>query len=225
MKKQITIVDQGEGWICAKKPSGISVHNEPGRDLISLLAAGPGPGDILQPVHRLDKETSGLLLLAKDHSALTRLSGLFSGGKVKKRYKAVVHGHFKPDRLSGTWDTPLSKQAGGRTNPGGKGKKQEAFTRYRVLEQSPHYSLLDIELLTGRKHQIRRHAKLDGHPVVGDKRYGSPRSIAFLKEQRQFFGMGLQSCYLEFRDKNRDIVLELPDLPEEMSRLLNEDTD
>lgn len=224
MKKQITIVDQAEGWICVEKPSGISVHNEPGRDLISLLSAQLGPEeDILQPVHRLDKETSGLLLLALDHPTLTRLSDLFAGGKVKKRYRALVHGNFEPDQTRGIWDTPLSKQAGGRTDPKGKGKKQKAVTRYRVLEQSPHYALLDVELLTGRKHQIRRHAKLNRHPVVGDKRYGSPRSIAFLKEQREFAGMGLQSCYLEFKDINRPIILELPDLPRDMKGLLDED--
>ncbi len=223
MKQDIKIVAQEEGWMCVEKPSGISVHNEPGKDLISLLSARLEPEGILQPVHRLDKETSGLLLLALDHPTLTRLSELFAQGKVKKRYKALVHGNFEPDQPRGTWDTPLSKQAGGRTDPKGKGKKQEAVTRYRVLEQSPHYALLDIELLTGRKHQIRRHAKLNRHPVVGDKRYGSPRSIVFLKEQRQFFGMALQSCYLEFKDKNRTIALELPDLPPDMDRLLNED--
>ncbi len=224
MKQDITIVDKGEGWMCVEKPSGISVHNEPGRDLISLLSAQLGPDrEILQPVHRLDKETSGLLLLALDHPTLTRLSDLFAGGKVKKQYKALVHGNFEQDQTQGTWNTPLSKQAGGRTDPKGKGKKQEAVTRYQVLEQSPHYALLDIELLTGRKHQIRRHAKLNRHPVVGDKRYGSPRAIAFLKEQRQFFGMGLQSYYLEFRDNNRTIVLKQPDLPMDMSRLINED--
>ncbi|MCP3943624.1 MAG: RNA pseudouridine synthase [Desulfobacteraceae bacterium] len=163
-------------------------------------------------------------IIIVDHPTLTRLSDLFAQGKVKKQYRALVHGNFESDQARGTWNTPLSKQSGGRTDPKGKGKKQEAVTRYRVLEQSPHYALLDIELFTGRKHQIRRHAKLACHPVVGDKRYGSVRAIDFLKEQRDFFGMGLQSYYLEFRDNNRTIVLNQPDIPMDMGRLLNEDS-
>jgi len=203
------------------------VHNEPGKDLISLLHGhldNTIKTSLLQPVHRLDKETSGLLLLATDQEALTRLSELFARGNVKKRYKALVHGNFDlPRQDAGTWDTPLSKQAGGRTDPRGKGKKVNAQTRYKLLTQSLHYALLEIELLTGRKHQIRRHAKLAGHPVVGDPRYGSPRSISFLKEQKNFQGMGLHSCFLEFQDKEKTITLELPGLPMDMDRLLKED--
>ncbi len=208
------------------KPGGISVHNQPGKDVISLL----GHMDetlktgLLQPVHRLDKETSGLLLLATEPQTLARLSDLFAQGKVKKRYKALVHGNFDlPDHAVGTWDTPLSKQAGGRTDPQGRGKKVTAETRYRVQAQSDHYALLEIELLTGRTHQIRRHAKLAGHPVVGDTRYGSPRSLAFLREQKNFQGMGLHSCFLEFADSGKAITLELHGLPRDMDRLLKED--
>jgi 23S rRNA-/tRNA-specific pseudouridylate synthase len=92
-----------------------------------------------------------------------------------------------------------------------------------VLDQSRHYSRLDIELLTGRKHQIRRHAKLAGHPVVGDPRYGSPRALEFLKTQKQFNAMGLHAWFLKFRDKGRTVTLELPDLPPEVARLFEED--
>lgn len=227
MKNNIDIINQGQGWVCVHKPGGISVHNHPGNDLVSLVPGLMG-NDLrdtrLHPVHRLDKETSGLLLLATDPDTLARLSALFAQGKVKKRYKALVHGNFDlTGQAEGTWDTPLSKQAGGRTDPRGKGKKVNAKTRYRVLTQSVHYALLEIELLTGRKHQIRRHAKLAGHPVVGDPRYGSPRSIAFLREQKNFMTMGLHSCFLEFTDKGKTISLELPGLPRDMDRLLKED--
>ena len=226
MKEKIKIIEQGQGWICAEKPGGISVHNDPGRDMISELkkSLGPGSTKILQPVHRLDKETSGLLLVATDRDSLTDLSDLFAEGKVTKRYKALVHGHFDhPDQARGTWDTPLTKSAGGRADPRGQGKRIESLTRYRVLDQSLHYTLLDIELLTGRKHQIRRHAKLAGHPVVGDPRYGSPRALEFLKTQKQFDAMGLHACFLKFKDKDRTVTLELPDLPLEVARLFEED--
>jgi len=226
MKEKIKIIEQGQGWICAEKPGGISVHNDPGRDMISGLQKrlGPGSTEILQPVHRLDKETSGLLLVATARDSLTDLSDLFAGGKVTKRYKALVHGHFDhPDQARGTWDTPLTKSAGGRADPRGRGKRIKALTRYRVLDQSRHYTLLEIELLTGRKHQIRRHAKLAGHPVVGDPRYGSPRALEFLKTQKQFDAMGLHACFLKFTDKGRSVTLELPDLPPEVARLFEED--
>lgn len=226
MKEKIKIIEQGQGWICAEKPGGISVHNDPGRDMISGLQKrlGPGSTEILQPVHRLDKETSGLLLVATARDTLADLSDLFAGGKVTKRYKALVHGHFDhPGQARGTWDTPLTHAAGGRADPRGQEKRITALTRYRVLDQSLHYTLLDIELFTGRKHQIRRHAKLAGHPVVGDPRYGSPRALEFLKTQKQFNAMGLHACFLKFRDKDRTITLELPDLPPEIARLFEED--
>lgn len=223
MKDKSKIIEQGQGWICLEKPGGISVHNDPGSDLISELQKNLGPGstEILQPVHRLDKETSGLLLVATDRDTLTTLSDLFAKGKVTKRYKALIHGHF--DQARGTWDTPLTKSASGRADPRGRGKRVKALTRYRVLDQSCHYTLLEIELFTGRKHQIRRHAKLAGHPVVGDPRYGSPRALEFLKTQKQFESMGLHACFLKFQDKGRTVTLELPDLPPDVARLFEED--
>lgn len=223
MKEKIKIIEHSKCWICLEKPGGMSVHNDPGKDLISELQKNLGPGstEILQPVHRLDKETSGLLLVATTKETLARISALFAEGKVIKRYKALVHGHFDQDR--GDWDTPLTKSAAGRTDPRGRGKRVKALTRYRVLDQSVHYSLLDIELFTGRKHQIRRHAKLAGHPVVGDSRYGSPGALEFLKTQKQFESMGLHSYSLVFNDKGRPFTMELPDLPPDVSRLFEED--
>ncbi|MCG8549560.1 MAG: RNA pseudouridine synthase [Desulfobacterales bacterium] len=226
MEENIKIIEHGQGWICLEKPGGMSVHNDPGKDVIKELQKHltPGSTEIRQPVHRLDKETSGLLLVATDRDTLPRLSRLFAGGKVTKRYKALVHGHFDhPGQTRGTWDTPLTKSAGGRTDPRGRGKRVKALTRYRVLDQSRHYSLLDIELFTGRKHQIRRHAKLAGHPVVGDPRYGSPRALDFLKTRKRFESMGLHAYFLKFTDKDRTVTLELPALPPDVARLFEED--
>ena len=145
-RNPFSVVGRGNGWICIEKPGGVSVHNEPGRDVVSLL-------DNVQPVHRLDRDTSGLLLLALDKETTARLSRLFAQGKVKKRYKALVHGNFDtPFGTGGVWEYPLSKQAGGRKDPAGRGKKQQALTRFRVEDTSAHYTLLDITLETGRKH-------------------------------------------------------------------------
>ena len=223
---QLKIIDQGKGWICVEKPWGMSVHNEPGKDLISLLATDPGlaESEMLQPIHRLDKETSGLLLLATTPESLTRLSELFAKGKIHKTYMALVHGHFDSDKgRKGIWDTTLAKEAGGRKNPRGNGKKVRAVTEYMVEKQTSHYALVEINLLTGRKHQIRRHAKLAGHPIVGDQRYGSPRAIQFLKENREFHRMGLHAFRLEFQDGTTPISIFCHRLPREIAALLNED--
>lgn len=238
--KKIHISARGQGWICVEKPSGMSVHNDPGKDLLSVLESQLIKNlektgtteqesllqpDLLQPVHRLDKETSGLLLVALTPEALNRLSDLFTKGKIKKRYKALVHGNFDTrSEKNGLWETPLSKEAGGRKNPAGKGKKVRAQTRYKVLEQSLHYALLEIELLTGRKHQIRRHAKLCGHPVLGDKRYGSQRSIKFLKETQGYEGMALHSFRLEFQDLESRAIIISDQIPLEIKTLLLQDS-
>lgn len=215
----IPILHRAPGWICAEKPHGLSVHNEPGRDLVSILSNQLGHPGLMQPVHRLDRETSGLIILATEENSLVRLSALFSGRQIKKHYQALVHGSIDSE---GIWDTPLSKQAGGRKDPAGKGKRQAARTRYQVLGQSPHYTLVEIALFTGRKHQIRRHAKLAGHPVVGDARYGSPRAISFLAETCGFHRMALHACALEFEDEGRPVALRSP-LPEEIQALFAED--
>ena len=229
---QLKILDRGEGWLCVEKPWSMSVHNEPGKDLISILAADPGLAlpdksldkKLLQPVHRLDKETSGLLLLATTPESLTRLSSLFAQGKVHKKYMALVHGSFDPGKeVKGIWDTTLAKEAGGRKYPRGRGKKIRAITEFTVLEQTPHYALVEINLLTGRKHQIRRHAKLAGHPIVGDQRYGSPRAIQFLRENRGFHRMGLHAFNLEFTDGTTPVSISCDRLPREMATLLKED--
>jgi len=223
--ERIPIIHRGPGWVCVEKPAGISVHNDPGQDLISRLAkqaAFKGLGG-LQPVHRLDQETSGLLLLATDQESLARLSEGFAAGRVKKWYQALVHGNFAEESLTGEWTWPLTKQAGGRKDPAGRGKKQTARTRYTVVSQSPHYALLDIELFTGRKHQIRRHAKISGHPVVGDSRYGSPRAIAFLKKQRKFSRMALHACRLSFPDRGEKMEIKSPELPEKIRQLFGAD--
>ena len=219
MEKQIDILAQGRGWIGVDKPAGLSVHNDPGQDLISLLRAHLG--EKIYPVHRLDRATSGVLLLAHDPKTLARLCAAFKENQVKKHYLALVHGQFETDQ--GRWDMPLAPGAGGRSQPAGRGKKQRAVTHYKVRAQSPHYALLDIELETGRTHQIRRHAKLSGHPVTGDARYGSQRAIRFLNEQKNFYRMGLHSSRLELNNRGDRIRLSSPSAPKEMLALMEED--
>lgn len=232
----VEIVRTGNGWLCAEKPSGMSVHNHPGSDLLCVLerqiradedlmvALGAQEGFQIHPVHRLDQETSGLILVATDPDRLRYLSNLFQQGAVQKHYIALVHGNFDPpcDPFQ-VWDTPLSKQAGGRTDPRGKGKRVRSETRYRIMDQSPHYTLLEIELVTGRKHQIRRHAKLAGHPVTGDTRYGSKRSVEFLRENHAYDRLGLHSFKIEFILDTVPVIITSRQIPRQMTALLDQD--
>ncbi len=226
MNCPIPILGKGAGWLAVDKPAGISVHNDPDRDLISRLRQEQKIRDLLQPVHRLDKETSGVLLLATGAETLAQLAKIFRSRHIRKRYLALVHGEFQ--ETAGSWTYPLTKAAAGRAQPAGRGKKLPARTRYSVKDQSPHYTLLDIELGTGRTHQIRRHAKLSGHPVVGDPRYGSPRALAFVREQKGFVRMGLHSAGLTLTLPGRgggpvEQTLASPELPREMGELLAQD--
>jgi 23S rRNA-/tRNA-specific pseudouridylate synthase len=192
----------------------MSVHNESGRDLCSLVSAfieqdTPIQGQIemdpdfgVHPVHRLDKETSGVLLLAVTREIFRFFSKQFEARQVTKRYVAIVHGRLENPEGNdswGTWCWALAKTAGGRRNPEGTGPRQDSHTRYRVLDHSAHYTLVEIEILSGRTHQIRRHAKLAGHPVVGDERYGSTRAISYLRRNYAFDRLALHARALTLR--------------------------
>lgn len=236
----VPVLASGKGWLVVEKPSGMSVHNEPGADLCSLVAysveAHPPFRDELaydsdfgvHPVHRLDKDTSGAVLLACRPDTFRLCSRQFEEGRVHKRYIALVHGILESPAGEdewGLWDFPLSKDAGGRLHPAGKGAKLECRTRFRVLRHSAHYTLLECELVTGRKHQIRRHAKLAGHAVVGDERYGTPRSIKYVREQCGFHRLGLHalSITVQVPGRKKPLTVESRKIPPEMQQLLDRD--
>ena len=208
----IQIIQVQRGWLAVDKPCDISVHNDPGNDLLSIITnlicsdtqlathLGLKPEFKVHPVHRLDKETSGVIILATDAKILAQLSEQFTQKKVKKKYMALVHGLVDPEPSEPgyhVWQYPLTKTAGGRNNPEGKGQRIACETRYKLVDQSNHYSFLEIDLITGRKHQIRRHAKLAGHPVTGDTRYGSKKSIEFLKNNCSYTRLGLHCHSIE----------------------------
>ena len=233
------ILASGKGWIAVDKPAGISVHNDPGKDLCALAAnrqkadadlketTGLGGRDRLDAAHRLDRETSGVILLAGDRSMLSHFAAQFENRTVDKYYIAIVHGRL----LSGTdpdgwvtWNWPLTKTAGGRRNPRGKGPRKESTTLVRVLNHSDHYTLVECKLLTGRKHQIRRHAKLAGHPVVGDRRYGSKRALEFLRKQHDFNRLALHAARLEIQlPDGHPLTLHAQSLPWQMQQLFDGD--
>lgn len=124
-------------------------------------------------VHRLDRGTSGVIAFAKTPASHRRLSQAFEEREVGKRYLAVVDGHVP--RATGEIAEPLRTFGSGRVGVAAKGS--EALTRYRRLERLQDADLLDVEPLTGRRHQIRVHCYAVGHPVLGDTRYGADRPV------------------------------------------------
>ncbi len=237
---KIPVVALGKGWLVVDKPAGMSVHNEPGRDLCSVIAAfikketpireriGMDPDFGVNPVHRLDKETSGLLTLALSREVFRSLSNQFEAGQVKKRYVAILHGRLeRPEGTDpwGIWTWALTSAAGGRQNPEGTGRRQESRTLYRVLDHSAHYTMVEIELLSGRTHQIRRHAKLSGHPVVGDLRYGSARAAKYLGGNHAFNRLGLHARALTILlpGEKTPTTIESPAIPGQLLDLFKND--
>jgi 23S rRNA-/tRNA-specific pseudouridylate synthase len=236
----IPILTAGRGWLFVEKPSGLSVQEKQKRNLCSILRSrievdsdlrdgiDCDPAFGVHPVHRLDRETSGIILLACRPETFSYFAQQFELRKTRKRYVALLHGRLpEPEGQDGwgLWTWPLSKEAGGRTRPEGPGLAVPCETRIRVLRRSTHYTLIECDPLTGRKHQIRRHARLAGHAVVGDSRYGTPRSLKFLHEEMGFTRLALHSFSLQVLTPGTVVpqVFQSPAIPPEILLLLDED--
>jgi tRNA pseudouridine65 synthase len=158
----LPILHQDDQLLVVDKPSGIAVHRGWARDgEVVMTLARALVGRHVYPVHRLDRGTSGVLALALDVEAARYLAAAFAGGRVRKRYLALVRG-IAPD--AGVIDHPIPRTP--------EGPRVEAVTRYRRLGTFERYSWLEVTPETGRLHQVRRHLKHISHPLIGDVRYG-----------------------------------------------------
>ena len=192
----LSILHEDRDIIVVDKPAGlltISSEREKSRTAYFILTDYVRKGiaksrNRIFIVHRLDRETSGILIFAKNEEAKFRLQSQWQD--TKKQYLAVVHGHC--EMRAKTITTYLAEnQAHGvyTTTDARKGKL--SHTAYKVLKESRYYSLLEIDLLTGRKHQIRVHLAGIGHPVVGDERYG--------KEHKRHQRLALHARSISFK--------------------------
>jgi 23S rRNA pseudouridine1911/1915/1917 synthase len=173
---RIKIVAQGPDYIVLDKPRDVlSVDTELGGkdNLFSLVKQAFAPRHVYV-VHRLDRETSGLIAFALTQEGFESLKEQIIEGQMHRRYVAVVEA--EPEEEEGVWHLWLEEGAGTNVRVCSEGKGEEAITYYRVLEKKKGLCLLDLELVTGKKHQIRVSAAQAGCPVFGDTRYGASSS-------------------------------------------------
>ena len=204
----IAIIYQDRNILVVDKPAGLTVHPAPGHPrgtlVNALLAICPdlqGIAGTLRPgiVHRLDKDTSGLLVVAKNDRAQRELSRQLKEREVKKTYLALVHG--RPEPAAGTVEAPIGRHPKNRKKMAVVAGGREAETRYRTREVIDGYALLEVEPVTGRTHQIRVHMAALGHPVVGDSTYGRRSPFVgrqFLHAWRLAFALPGSGRWVEF---------------------------
>ena len=224
----LTVLHEDEHVLVIDKPAGMVVHpgagNATGTLAASALAHAPaiaGVGGPRRPgiVHRLDKDTSGVLVMAKTRAAYDALTAQLSARSVTRRYVAVVHGRV--GLAAGVIDAPMGRDPNHRqrmaVRPPGKGKR--AVTHYRVLERFPHFTYLELKLETGRTHQIRVHMASLGHPVVGDRTYGRSKG----KQPITSEGLALHAVTLAFLHPISQKRLEFTAaFPQRLERLLSQ---
>lgn len=194
----LDIIYEDDDLLVLNKPAGLTVHPAPGHRahtlvnaLLAYLPEMPDTGDAARPgiVHRLDKDTSGVMVAAKNAPAHTSLMAQFRERRVTKRYLVLVRGRLAP--LRGTIEAAIGRDRANRQRMAVSEKGREAVTRYEVREYLGGGTLLEVSLETGRTHQIRVHLRAIGYPVLGDATYGVPSPYL----ERQF----VHACCLGFR--------------------------
>ena len=185
--------------------------------------AGLNSDDFEKRVHRLDKDTSGILLVAKNDQALEFLQKQFKERKVQKKYIALVVGHLKYEKgeietLLGRAPQDRRKQKAFLAQDPGAGSKRQAKTSYQVLQRFENYDLIEAEPQTGRKHQIRAQLTYLGHPIAGDKLYGFKGQLCPKGLNRQF----LHSSFLKIELPNGETKEFTSELPMEFKKILEQ---
>lgn len=230
----VRVLRETESYLVVEKPAGMVVHPAAGHRQGTLVAAllhryerlsregGPDRPGI---VHRLDKDTSGLLVVARDDRSHHNLAEQFRRRTVRKRYVALVWGRLREPE--GLIDRPVGRDPARRSRMAAGGlRPRPAETRWRLRESFPGFSLLDVDIRTGRTHQIRVHLSALGYPIVGDGSYGGRRwrglrDPRVRKAVREFRRLGLHAAHLRFDDPETGerVVVDSP-LPADMAALI-----
>ncbi|BDG79868.1 putative RNA pseudouridine synthase YlyB [Bacillus subtilis] len=217
----LDIYYEDQDVLVVNKPRGMVVHPAPGHltgTLVNGLMAHctdlSGINGVMRPgiVHRIDKDTSGLLMVAKNDMAHESLVNQLVNKTVTRKYTAVVHGLISHD--DGTIDAPIGRDKKDRQSMTVTRDGKNAVTHFHVLDRFQEFTLVECQLETGRTHQIRVHMKYIGFPLAGDPKYGPRKTI-------DFNGQALHAGILGFQHPRTDeyIEFEAP-LPEDMSALI-----
>jgi len=218
----LNIIYEDDDLLVIDKPAGLAIHPAPGQPshtlvnaILSYLPSLPDVGGSLRPgiVHRLDKDTSGLMLVAKSSGAQVSLINQFKARSVVKAYLALVKGHLTPER--GIIEASIGRDPRNRKRMAVVAEGREARTEYHVVKYIGDYTLLEVRPETGRTHQIRVHLSAIGYPVVGDAMYG----VKSAHLSRQF----LHSCRLGFRLPSTGEYVEFTsELPPDLEQALKD---
>jgi len=217
----LNIIYENGDLLVVDKPAGLTVHPAPGHPnhtlVNAILSHFPDLADVndsLRPgvVHRLDKDTSGVMLVAKNRTAQLNLADQFKTHSVFKAYLVLVKGHLTPE--SGIIEAPMGRDPRNRKRMAVVAEGKEARTEYRVIKYIDNYTLLEVMPETGRTHQIRVHLSAIGYPVVGDKVYGVKSSYL----SRQF----MHACRLGFKLPSTGEYVEFTsELPRDLEQALS----
>lgn len=219
----LEIVYEDEDVVVVYKPRGMVVHPAPGHvsgtlvnGLMYQVKDLSGINGVLRPgiVHRIDKDTTGLLMVAKNDVAHESLVDQLVKKTVTRKYTALVHGHIPHDK--GTIDAPIGRDKKERQSMAVVDNGKHAVTHFRVLERFNKFTLVECQLETGRTHQIRVHMKYIGHPLAGDPKYGPKKTI-------DFNGQVLHAGVLGFIQPKTGEYLEFSSpLPEDFDNLVQD---
>ena len=229
----LDVVYEDDDIIVVNKPSGMVVHpaaGNPNGTLVNALlfhckGSLSGIGGVVRPgiVHRIDKDTSGLLVAAKNDDAHNFLSALLKTHDVSRIYYAIVIGSFPED--SGTVDAPIGRHPTDRKKMAvlkeGQGTAREAVTHYTTIARYKGFSLVKCELETGRTHQIRVHMAYKGHPILGDGVYGGGKTAFEAANKNLISGQCLHAAELKLTHPKSGRLMQFEcGLPDNMKKII-----
>ena len=217
VKHDFKVIYEDEDILIVSKPAGMPTHTSMGNyyntlsNAIMYYYAENGEERVFRAVNRLDKDTSGLMCIAKNRYIHARLCSAFGTKAVQRKYLAIVCGKCTD---SGTIDQPISREAEGIIKRTVSDSGARAITHYKSIKTFGNYSLIELELETGRTHQIRVHMSYIGYPLLGDWLYG--------KEEKELFPrQALHSYYLKLTHPITGKILEFSDkLPDDMCNFI-----
>lgn len=231
VRQDFGVIYEDEHILVCDKPSGLAIH--PGSGITGETLVDQARAYLVRqglqtpegefkpsPAHRLDRETSGVVVVAKTRQAMVRLTEMFTAGEAHKSYLALAKGRFQKEQGSVDLRLPEHQQTQASKKQRGV-NMQEALTHWRKLAGGPEATLLEIAIETGRTHQIRRHLEAIGHPVVGDGKYGDFPFNRTAQRQWGLRRMFLHSARLSMSHPilRKRLLLEAP-LPPELVAVL-----